>query len=365
MNKHGNNKYNNTITVISSYCKKEIESSKNVNMNVPKLNKEIEFTPENYIIINTFKLTNNFKWVLFKKNKNKDSFPSKRYSTNMIIKRNKHYLNRNKSNDPRKMENMSNTEEYNINNYDNDSFSDFIWKPQKNRKDFLDFESVVDKNESIDKDKKIEEMEKNIKILEDKLEKKEKDFNRVNMTYAKLINRNKNPENNVDKLLDEIDKLKKENKNLNKNINKLKSEHNFIGLSFIADDLEASEFIDDKCFGDILTGLDKDNNCNNNKNKEKNSEKKEKDKDKEKLNINININNNNFFTEKKEKDNIISSYKTIKTDIISEKKEKENNDEKNKDNDKGKNSKPMYKYNRRFYRSIRGRENQEKKSENE
>jgi hypothetical protein len=67
LNKHGNNKYNNTITVISSYCKKEIESSKNVNMNAPKLNKEIEFTPENYIIINTFKLTNNFKWVLFKK----------------------------------------------------------------------------------------------------------------------------------------------------------------------------------------------------------------------------------------------------------------------------------------------------------
>jgi len=36
-------------------------------------------------------------------------------------------------------------------------------------------------------------LENNIKELEDKLDKKEKDFNRINLTYARLINRNKNP----------------------------------------------------------------------------------------------------------------------------------------------------------------------------
>ena len=38
------------------------------------------------------------------------------------------------------------------------------------------------------------------------------------MTYARLINRKKNPEYNIDKLLDEIDKLKKENKKLMINV---------------------------------------------------------------------------------------------------------------------------------------------------
>ena len=157
-------------------------------------------------------------------------------------------------------------------------------------------------NDSIDKDKRIEELEKNIKNLEDKLDKKEKDFNRINMTYAKLFNRKKNPENNIDKLLDEIDSLKKENKNLNININKLKSEHNFIGLSFIADDLEGSQFIDDKCFGEILNGLEKNNNSINNNyihvNENKNKYK-EKKSDKKKI-------NNNY------KDYAVSSYNSEK-----------------------------------------------------
>ena len=51
-----------------------------------------------------------------------------------------------------------------------------------------------------------------------------------------------------------IYKLKKENRALNININKLKSEH-FLGLLLISDDLEGSQFIEDKCVGDILNGL--------------------------------------------------------------------------------------------------------------
>ena len=255
------NHNSNTINVITSNNFKyncnntqQDENTANVNINKDEI---VDFNPENYIIINSFKLTQNFKWILFKKNKNKNSIPTKRFSSNLISRRNSRHRNRNKSNDPKKTLGDISNEELNINtnnniNYENDSFSDFIWKPQKNRKEFLEFDSIINNNDSIDKDKKIQELEKNIKNLEDKLDKKEKDFNRVNMTYAKLFNRNKNPENNIDKLLDEIDKLKKENK-------KLKSEHNFIGLSFIADDLECSQFIDDKCFGDILTGLDKNN----------------------------------------------------------------------------------------------------------
>ena len=134
---------------------------------------------------------------------------------------------------------------------------------------------------------------------------------------------------------------------MNININKLKSEHNFIGLSFIADDLDASQFIDDKCFGDILYGLDKDN-YNNNKNKEKKSDKKEKET--------ININKkSNYYNDKK--DNDPHCYKTIKTDNNIDKKEKK--DENNKEDDKLNNKRPFY--NRRFYRSLKG----EKKSENE
>ena len=192
--------------------------------------------------------------------------------------------------------------------------------------------------------------------MEEKFVKKEKDFNRINMTYAKLINRNKNPENNIDKLLDEIDKLKKENKNLNIKINKLKSDHNFIGLSFIADDLEGSQFIDDKCFGEILNGLDKNNNYNFNNNEFKNSCNSEK-KDRQNNNENNKINKYKINEKDKDKDKNKEDEKDKEKE-----KEKEDNNVNEKDKEKEKINRPVY--SRRYYKSIRGRENQGNKNEN-
>ena len=282
---------------------------------------------------------------MFKKNKNAST---PKFSCNTFQKRSSRRLFRNKSNDPRK--NNIDLDEKN-NNFDNDSFSDFIWKPQKSRNEFIDFNTAQNiYNDSIDKEKKIKNLENNIKELEDKLDKKEKDFNRINMTYARLINRNKNPENNIDKLLDEIYKLKKENKALNININKLKSEHNFIGLSFIADDLEGSQFIEDKCVGDILNGLDNFGDGNKNKFKDRNDDKKE----------------GNEKEENKTKDN----YKFMRYMRNGDKKITENNNQKNENVNVEKSEKVnrLQMYNRRYYKSMREREkereNQEKKNEN-
>ena len=83
------------------------------------------------------------------------------------------------------------------------------------------------------------------------------------MNYAKLFKRSKMPEISHDKLLENIDKLKEENKKLNKKIEDLKLNQNFIGFSFIEDDLEGSRFIDDNCFEEILDEL----NTNDNKRK--------------------------------------------------------------------------------------------------
>ena len=60
-------------------------------------------------------------------------------------------------------------------------------------------------------------------------------------------------------------------------ITKLKSEQQFIGLSFIEDDLEAEQFIDDKCFEDILDDLG-DKKKEGNKEKDKNDTKTKTEK---------------------------------------------------------------------------------------
>ena len=106
------------------------------------------------------------------------------------------------------------------------------------------------------------------KELEENLNKKEKDINRLNVNYAKMIKNSKNPENIEEKMAEKLEKLREENKKLIANITKLKSEQQFIGLSFIEDDLETEQFIDDKCFEDILDNLgDKKKESNKEKNK--------------------------------------------------------------------------------------------------
>ena len=222
---------------------------------------ELEISPDNYTIIKQFKLTNNLKWYLLKKLKKhssgqkEENSPSPKPGSKHQSRRYKYFKLNSKSNN---------------NIYNDDSYSDFIWKSNKNEKDFINFnKDIIDdeKNENSfnkEKQKKITELESYIKELEEKLEKKENDCNRINLNYAKLFKRSKMPELSYDKLLDNIDKLKEENKNLKAKIENLKLNQNFIGFSFIEDDLEGSRFIDDNCFEEILSELTNSKNIKDN-----------------------------------------------------------------------------------------------------
>ena len=59
-------------------------------------------------------------------------------------------------------------------------------------------------------------------------------------------------------MLEENNKLKKENNLLNKKVEKLLENQKFISISFIADDLEGSKFIDDDIFEKILDEITKE-----------------------------------------------------------------------------------------------------------
>jgi len=134
------------------------------------------------------------------------------------------------------------------------NFDDFIWKEQKSKKDFLSFTNIP-KNDSIELQKQIEKLEEKKKDLETKLIKKENDYNRLSMNYAKLFNKKKNDEKNPDKLRNEIEKLKKENRNLQNIINKYKENENIFNLSFIEDDIEGNQFIDELNFDEIIENM--------------------------------------------------------------------------------------------------------------
>ena len=137
-----------------------------------------------------------------------------------------------------------------------ETFEDFIWKEQKSRKNFSDFTSIP-KNDSIELQRQIEHLEEKKKELENKLLKKESDYNRLSVNYAKLFNRKKNEDRNPDKLKNDIEQLKKENKNLQNLLNKYKQEENIFGISFIQDDLEGNQFIDELNFEEIIESMSK------------------------------------------------------------------------------------------------------------
>ena len=225
---------------------------------------EVEISPDNYTIVKQFKLNNNLKWNLLKKIKKQNSDVKEENNSpafNQIPKqqfRRHQYLK------------LNSKSKSNNNIFNDDNYSDFIWRPNKNEKDFINFNLELIENDlnensiSKEKQKKIKELETCIKDLEDKLEKKENDCHRINLNYAKLFKKSKMPELNYDNLIENIDKLKSENKNLTKKIENLKFNQNFIGFSFIEDDLEGSRFIDDKCFEEILDEIDNKNNKNQN-----------------------------------------------------------------------------------------------------
>ena len=221
----------------------------------------LEISPENFTIIKQFKLSNNLKWYLLKRIKKLNSGMKEENSPSPI----QGYKQTNRRFKYFKLNSKTN----NI-MYSDDSYSDFVWKSNKNEKEFINFNTDLIDNEINDNStnkesqKKITELESYIKELEEKLEKKENDYYRINLNYAKLFNRTKMPENTYDKLLENIDKLKEENKNLTKKIENLKSNQNFIGLSFIEDDLDGSRFIDDNGFEELLNELDRNKVNKNN-----------------------------------------------------------------------------------------------------
>ena len=292
-----------------------------------------DVTPENYTIVKYCKLGNNLKWYLLKK----------------IKKQNNDYIVTDPSPSPSQSNCKQSYRRYKIlrtntnyklsNERKDDSYSDYIWKPNKNERDFINFnfnniENIDnDKNEcsiSRERKKKINELELCIKDLEEKLEKKENDCNRINLNYAKLFKRTKIPDEVYDKLLENNEKLKNENKILKKKVDNFKSTQDFIRMSFIADDLEGSRFIDDKCFEEILDGLvDKNNKYESNKDKENKKDEnyeinmmkyfKSHGDDNNNKDINIEINNNNNNVEENKDDN----KENVKDDINDEKEKKE------------------------------------------
>ena len=251
-------KYNKRI-YLSPCCHKNTStfSSNNTTNKLFYINNldDAEISPDKYVIIKQFKLSNNLKWYLLKKIKKQNSDQKEDISPS-------------KSGSKR----LSRRSKYNGNSKGNnigsdDSYSDFVWKSNKNEKDFINFNTEImdddDNEDAITKQKKITELESCVKELEEKLAKKENDCNRINLNYAKLFKRSRIPELSYDKLLENINNLKEDNKNLNKKIEKMKMNQNFIGFSFIEDDLSGSRFIDDKCFEEILNEISNEKNNKN------------------------------------------------------------------------------------------------------
>ena len=300
---------------------------------------EQELTPENFTIVKLFKL-DNLKWFLLKKIKKKSpekgaelspSQSQSKYRRYRILKMNSKFNNERKD----------------------ESYSDFIWKSNKNENDFINFdlnniENIEDNNEySREKQKKINELETCIKDLEEKLEKKENDCNRINLNYAKLFKRTKIPDETYDKLIENLEKLKKENKILKKKIDNFKSTQDFIRISFIEDDLEGSKFIDDKCFEEILDALVENKSRHNTY---KNYKTKKDD--------NYEINMMKFFKSHGDDNKEINEENN---NNINNDANKEGIKEENSDNNKGISPK-KYEYKRHFHHKIEDNKSPNSKS---
>ena len=142
----------------------------------------------------------------------------------------------------------------------------FIWSPIRNEKDFEDFGNFYQMNNSSDLQQQIEELKDYQAELIEQLAKKESDYNKLNLNFAKLFNKKKTGDFNQDKLIETIDKLTRENKKLHTTLKSMKQGDNFFGISFIEDDLNGSQFIDDCGLEEILDNLVKNDNFSNGKN---------------------------------------------------------------------------------------------------
>ena len=242
----------NTHRSLSRFSTNNTNNTKKIYNNL----EDLEINPENYTVIKQIQI-NNLKWYLLKRTKKNNLIEAESSSKNIFQNKEMQPLYRRyqylKFSSKAKKEKEKNNE---------DSYTDFIWKPFKDEKDFINFNldniNKEDNNMENEKEKTINELQLHIKDLKEKLIKKENECNRINLNYAKLFKRTKKPEMTYEKLLEENDKLKSENRLLNLKIEKLNENKNFIGISFILDDLENSKFIDDEIFENILDEITKD-----------------------------------------------------------------------------------------------------------
>ena len=194
---------------------------------IPKINldENVDYiTPEKYELIKCVQYKK-YKWILFK-NKN---------------------INENNNNN-----NINNN---NNNIDDKDNIKDYIWIYIDNEKKFDEF-GQIQFNNSNDLLQQIEELKDYQATLLTKLSKKEKEYNSLNLNFAKLINRKKTGDINQDRLIETIEKLRRENKTLQTTMKNMKQGDNFIGISFIEEDVNNnSQFIDDYNFDDIIDDL--------------------------------------------------------------------------------------------------------------
>ena len=363
LNKISNQSPQLTHKSISRFSTNNTYSTKKIPNNL----EDTEITPDNYNIVKIIKI-NNLKWFLFKKIKN--NITPEDESIQPLYRRYQ-YL---KLNSKRKKE--KDTEE---------SYNDYLWIANKDKKDFINFNlNNLEQDCLLDneKEKKINELEIFIKELNEKLAKKEKDYNRINLNYAKLLKMTKKPEMNYNILLEENYKLKNENKVLKRKLEKIKENQNFIGISFIGDDLENSTFIDDKIFENILEDITKNREnqeeqkiitmkcfiSNENEKNFKENIKKENNninnnskeiKRRSYKDLNININNKNIIRK------LNKEY--IKEILIERKKskeiihtEKEKNDNMSKANEKNKINNF---YHQRYHKSIKNTRNINKEND--
>lgn len=233
----------------SKISKIDFRAKEEYSLNNNNNDKEIVVTPTKYSILKCIEI-DEIKWYLFKRKK---TYFDNKYNFNRKYSQRLSTSYSNKTFFYSKHEKIkSNVAEQNTKN----NYMDYVWKPMKKENEFNDFGTLPQGESSEDK-ARINEIEKEIKELRDKLSRKEEDYNRVNINYAKLLKKTKNPENNQENLLEKINKLKLENKKLNASLLKSKSEKNIIGISFIEDDLEGSFFIDNFNFDTILDEINK------------------------------------------------------------------------------------------------------------
>ena len=213
----------NTNTIINENESKNLEDNedefKKIEDKIGIKNKtELELTPENYTIIKCTEVTNKLKWYLFKKKVQKNN-NSNTNNNAFIFTHLKSYFKNSKS------------YRHTVNSYSsknpelNDAcYEDFVWKPFKNQKEFSKF-GELPISETRESWNQIEELNGKIRKLEQKMIEKEKEYEILYINYNILNQKNKNYEEQ-DKLIEMIDKLKKENNNLNNLVTKYKNEKN-------------------------------------------------------------------------------------------------------------------------------------------